>query len=493
MSTTLPTGLETTLSPPPAGADGWTPSRRYEAECRRTASLLMLCDLGAFTGVALVLLASSQLWGFPSDGFAMKSGLLFAAIAPMVFALFNLYGFRALTTSVLDEARAIASALALLTLAWLFFGLLLRPGSFGRPEAIAMAAWLSLAFVLGLAMRGAVRAYARHRNPERVLIYGAGQMGQTLAERIRTSGHGIRVVGFVDDDPIPLRDSLKDIPVLPESQGITPALRETDATRLVLAFSSSPTHQVLESIRTSKFGRLPISIVPRYFEITPAHSTLSEINGVPLLDLRSAQLSHGARAAKRALDLIVAAGALVVLAPVLAAIAVAVKLDSRGPVFFRQERLGSNGRPFHILKFRSMVQDAEAQRMGLADRNEMEGSGPLFKMKNDPRVTRTGRFLRKTSLDELPQLFNVLSGDMSVVGPRPFVTHEAVQIQGWGRKRLDIKPGITGLWQVRGRNDVPFDEMVRLDYMYVTNWSLWWDIRLILQTVPRVLRGDGAS
>ncbi len=491
MSRDLADHIDIDRTSTPTGS--WTPSLRYERECRRTAAALMLGDLLVFTGIAMALLLSNHLLDFPSGGFALRSGLLFAAVAPFVFALFGLYGFKALTVSSLDEARALAAALASMTLVWLFVGLLVKPGSFGRPEALAMAAWLFLAFFTALAVRAVIRSRARDRRPERVLIYGAGNTGQTLAERIRGLGHGIEVVGFVDDDPMPLRPGLTDIPVVPEHQGIAQAIRETDATRLVLAFSQSPTHQVLEAVRTSEFGRLPISIVPRYFEITPAHSTLSEINGFPLLDLRSAQLSTGARLVKRALDLSVSVGALVMLAPLFAAVAVAVVVDSRGPVFFRQERLGSNGRPFRIWKFRTMVPDAEARRHEMAHLNEMEGSGPLFKMKEDPRVTRVGRFLRKTSIDELPQLFNVVVGQMSLVGPRPFVTHEAVQIGGWGRKRLDIKPGITGLWQVRGRNDVPFEEMVRLDYMYVTNWSVWWDVRLILQTIPRVLRGSGAS
>jgi exopolysaccharide biosynthesis polyprenyl glycosylphosphotransferase len=491
MSSELADHVDTPTMSADPGA--WTPSLRYERECRRTAASLMLGDIIVFTGIAMALFASNHLFAFPSGGFALRSGLLFAAISPFVFGLFGLYGFKALTVSALDEARALAAALASMTLLWLFVGLLVKPGSFGRPEALAMVAWLALAFWTALAVRAFIRARTRRMRPERVLIYGAGNTGQTLAERIRGLGQGIEVVGFVDDDPMPLRPGLTDIPVMPETQGITAAIRETDATRLVLAFSQSPTHQVLEGVRTSEFGRLPISIVPRYFEITPAHSTLSEINGFPLLDLRSAQLSTGARAVKRALDLTVSVAAVVALAPLFLLVAAAVKIDSRGPVFFRQERLGSNERPFRIWKFRTMIPDAEARRMEMAHLNEMEGSGPLFKMKNDPRVTRVGRFLRKTSIDELPQLFNVVAGQMSLVGPRPFVTHEAVQIGGWGRKRLDIKPGITGLWQVRGRNDVPFEEMVRLDYMYVTNWSVWWDIRLILQTVPRVLRGSGAS
>jgi lipopolysaccharide/colanic/teichoic acid biosynthesis glycosyltransferase len=161
-------------------------------------------------------------------------------------------------------------------------------------------------------------------------------------------------------------------------------------------------------------------------------------------------------------------------------------------VLFRQTRVGRDAKPFPVMKFRSMVADAEAQRMAMADLNEMEGSGPLFKMANDPRITKVGAFLRKTSLDELPQLWNVLRGEMSLVGPRPFVIHESEQITGWAGRRLDTTPGITGLWQVLGRNDIPFDEMVKLDYVYVTNWSLWWDIKILLRTVPTVLGRRGA-
>ena len=261
----------------------------------------------------------------------------------------------------------------------------------------------------------------------------------------------------------------------------------------MVAFSQSSSSEILEAIRTSDFGRLPVSIVPRFYEITPPHSTLSEVNGIAVVNLKSARLSRGARVVKRTMDLVISVGALIVLAPLFAAVAAAIVIDSRGPVFFRQERLGSKGQPFRIWKFRTMHRDAEAQRFAIAHLNEMEGSGPLFKMKDDPRVTRVGRFLRRTSIDELPQLFNVVAGTMSLVGPRPFVTHEAVQIAGWRQRRLDLTPGITGLWQVRGRNDVPFEEMVELDYMYVTNWSVWWDLRLLLQTVPRVLSQRGAA
>jgi len=187
---------------------------------------------------------------------------------------------------------------------------------------------------------------------------------------------------------------------------------------------------------------------------------------------------------------VVAGIGVVVCSPLLLALAIAVKLDSRGPAFYRQERMGRDGKVFRMVKFRSMVVGADKLREELAERNEY--SGPMFKIKEDPRITRVGTWLRRTSLDELPQLFNVLKGDMSLVGPRPLWVDEAQQCHGWTKKRLHITPGLTGLWQVMGRSDIPFDEMVKLDYFYVTGWSLGWDIRLLLETVPAVLGRRGA-
>jgi lipopolysaccharide/colanic/teichoic acid biosynthesis glycosyltransferase len=203
------------------------------------------------------------------------------------------------------------------------------------------------------------------------------------------------------------------------------------------------------------------------------------------------RLGRSSRLLKRAFDTAVAALVLLLLLPLLVAIAVAIKLDSRGSVVYRQPRRGRNGSEFTIAKFRTMHVGAEARRSDVLHLNEVDG--PLFKAKKgDPRVTRIGGFLRRYSLDELPQLLNVIRGDMSLVGPRPFVVYEADQITGWAARRLDMTPGITGLWQVLGRNDIPFDEMVKLDYLYVTNWSLWWDLKILCQTIPVVLGKRGA-
>jgi exopolysaccharide biosynthesis polyprenyl glycosylphosphotransferase len=258
----------------------------------------------------------------------------------------------------------------------------------------------------------------------------------------------------------------------------------------VLAFSQSSYEDTLDLLRAARRPDVHLSIVPRFFEVFASNATIQELEGMPVVNLPPMRLSRSVRVLKRAFDVTAAGLGLLVLSPLLAVTAIAIKLDSRGPVFFRQERHGRGGSVFRIVKFRTMVDGAEAQRQALAKENEVDGA--LFKIKDDPRITRVGSFLRTTSIDELPQLWNVLKGEMSLVGPRPFVIHESSQITGWASRRLDLTPGITGLWQVLGRNDMPFEEMVKLDYIYVTNWSLWWDLKILGQTIPVVLGRKGA-
>ncbi len=261
---------------------------------------------------------------------------------------------------------------------------------------------------------------------------------------------------------------------------------------VVLAFTEWPHERTLDLVREVRRPDVHLSIVPNFYELFASNAALEDIEGVPVVSLPSMQLSRTVRALKRTFDIAASAAGLLALTPVLAVAALAIRLDTQGPIFFRQARHGRAGRPFRIVKFRTMIADAEAQRFALAHLNEMEGGGPLFKIHDDPRITRVGRFLRKWSIDELPQLWNVLRGEMSLVGPRPFVVHESEQITGWASRRLETTPGITGLWQVLGRNDIAFEEMVKLDYVYVTNWSLWWDIKILVQTLPVVLARRGA-
>jgi lipopolysaccharide/colanic/teichoic acid biosynthesis glycosyltransferase len=210
-----------------------------------------------------------------------------------------------------------------------------------------------------------------------------------------------------------------------------------------------------------------------------------------MIDIAPASLSAGARFFKRSFDVIVSSVILVLLSPFFLVTAIIIKLSSPGPIFFRQVRTGRDERPFSVLKFRTMYQDAEQRKSEIQHLNEMDG--PLFKVSDDPRVTRPGRFLRRTSLDELPQLINVWKGDMSLVGPRPFVVSEAAEIEGWARKRFEARPGMTGLWQVSGRNELSHLELCRLDYLYVASWSFWWDMQILWQTPATIFKGRGAS
>jgi len=220
-------------------------------------------------------------------------------------------------------------------------------------------------------------------------------------------------------------------------------------------------------------------------EVVGSTVQFEDVDGLTVLGVRPFGLSRSSRMLKRLFDLVATTVGLLAVAPVLAAIAVAVRIDSKGPVFFRQVRVGRDGRHFRIYKFRSMVVDAEQQKDGLRALNEV-GDG-MFKISRDPRVTRVGDFLRRTSLDELPQLFNVVRGEMSLVGPRPLVTDEDALVLGLDRSRLHLTPGMTGPWQVLGAR-VPMQEMVGIDYLYVASWSLWLDLKLLLRTVRHVLR-----
>jgi lipopolysaccharide/colanic/teichoic acid biosynthesis glycosyltransferase len=217
---------------------------------------------------------------------------------------------------------------------------------------------------------------------------------------------------------------------------------------------------------------------------------VDDVEGVTVLGISPPVLPRSSRAMKRVMDISGAAVLLLALSPLLALIALAVKLDSRGPVFFRQRRVGRRGRQFELLKFRTMVMGAEERQQELAG---LSRDPHWLLLDADPRVTRLGRRLRTTSLDELPQLWNVLKGEMSLVGPRPLVESEANQLEDWRRSRVDLTPGLTGLWQVLGRTNIPFEEMIKLDYLYVTNWSLWSDVRLVLRTLPVVLGRTGAN
>ena len=238
---------------------------------------------------------------------------------------------------------------------------------------------------------------------------------------------------------------------------------------------------MLNLVRTLKAVGVRVSVLPRLLEVVGSSVVFDDLHGVTVMGVRRFDLTRSSALSKRAFDLLGASLGLLAVAPLMAIIAVAIRLDSSGPVFFSQWRVGRHGNRFRMIKFRTMVENAEELKDSLRDRNESEG---LFKIADDPRITRVGRILRKTALDELPQLFNILRGEMSLVGPRPLVVDEDRQVEGWHRRRLELTPGMTGPWQILGPSRIPLKEMVAIDYLYVANWSLWTDVKLCSARFP---------
>jgi exopolysaccharide biosynthesis polyprenyl glycosylphosphotransferase len=262
-----------------------------------------------------------------------------------------------------------------------------------------------------------------------------------------------------------------------------------DVHRAIVAPRSADAGEMLNLVRTLKAVGVRVSLLPRLLEVVGSSVVFDDLHGVTVMGVRRFELTRSSAAVKRAFDLFWASIGLLVISPVIVAAAAAIKLDSRGPVFFRQKRVGRNGKHFEIFKFRTMVPDAEALKDSLRHRNEAQEG--LFKIADDPRVTRVGRLLRKTALDEIPQLLNILKGQMSLVGPRPLIVEEDVRIEGWHRRRLELTPGMTGPWQILGPARVPLTEMVAMDYLYLANWSLWGDVKIIMRTVSYVARFSG--
>ena len=477
--------------PPPALP---TPARRRGGFSRGRVRLLVSADLLAI----LISLAGTYLLAeqIGPPAVIAPDWMLVTLVPAMavswlgIFGVYRLYEgqSRAIARKSFDEVSTLFNALLAGSLALLVVNQGLKKGFdvfiYSPVEAFI---FLGLAIVLVPTLRGIVRTwlFPNVMRARRTLIVGAGATGRLLERKLATHPeYGLELVGFVDDEV--------GSDVLGTTAELTELVDRHNIDWIVLAFSEAPHERTLELVREVRRPDVHLSIVPNFYELFASNAAIEDIEGVPVVSLPSMQFSRTVRALKRSFDILASGAGLLVISPILLAAAIAIKLDTKGPIFFRQLRHGRGGREFRIVKFRSMVADAEAKRFDIAHLNEMEGGGPLFKVADDPRITRVGAFLRKTSIDELPQLWNVLKGEMSLVGPRPFVIHESEQITGWASRRLETTPGITGLWQVLGRNDIPFEEMVKLDYVYVTNWSLWWDIKILVQTLPVVLNRRGA-
>jgi exopolysaccharide biosynthesis polyprenyl glycosylphosphotransferase len=258
----------------------------------------------------------------------------------------------------------------------------------------------------------------------------------------------------------------------------------------MIASPSIEPQRLAELIREANRVGVNVTMLPSAIDVLGPSTAVDELQGLTVLGVNPAYFSASSRILKRSLDVVVSAVALLLLLPLLPVIAIAIRLDSAGPAFFRQKRVGRGGRVFEVVKFRTMVQEAEAQ---VVDLQAQSADAAWLQLERDPRITSLGRLLRISSVDELPQLWNVLKGEMSLVGPRPMPLVTSAHISGWARRRQDLTPGITGMWQVLGRASLPFEDMIKLDYLYVTNWSVWGDVRLLLRTVAVVLNRRGAN
>jgi exopolysaccharide biosynthesis polyprenyl glycosylphosphotransferase len=459
---------------------------------------LMYADLA---GLAIAF-SLSEVLHTPAAGQINRLGMtgeyaVFVASIPLWLVAAKLYGLYDRDESRANHTTAddVVGVFHLVTIvSWLLVAGAYLTGVANPAFTKVVTFWL-IAVPLVTLLRAAARSICRTRIAyvQNAIIVGAGDVGQLVARKIlQHPEYGINLVGFVDDQPKEPVPGLERLTLLGAPAELEEILRELDVERVIIAFSNEPFEQTVDLVRSLHDLEVQVDVVPRLFDLVSPSAQIHTLEGIPLLGIPQLHLSRSSKLFKRTMDVVLTTAGLILLAPLFALIACAIKLDSRGPVLFRQARMGGDGKPFRILKFRTMVADAEDRKAGLhyLNKHAQRGSDArMFKIPDDPRITKAGSFLRRYSLDELPQLINVLKGEMSLVGPRPLILGEHRHVNQWARKRMNLKPGITGLWQVLGRSDIPFEEMVKLDYLYVTTWSLWQDFRLLLRTVPAVLGG----
>ena len=324
---------------------------------------------------------------------------------------------------------------------------------------------------------------------DRALIVGGGEIGRAIMRNVLAQPDlGYRIEGFVDDDPT--KGAIGNFPLLGGTDQLRQLLRGRAVDEVIITLPWHAREKIVSIMQDAEAAGARVKIVPDLFQLSLSKIAVDAVGGIPLIGVKDSAISSGAFSLKRVMDvLLTLVLSLLMLIP-LAIIALLIKLTSPGPVIFEQSRVGRGGKIFTAYKFRTMRVGADEEKAQLAHLNE--ATGPLFKIRNDPRMTRVGKWLRRTSLDELPQLLNVLHGDMSLVGPRPPLPNEVAQYEEWHKRRLDVAPGVTGLWQVSGRSELTFDEMVMLDLYYIENWSPWLDMWILLKTIPALFTARGA-
>ncbi|MEM7111533.1 MAG: sugar transferase [Chloroflexota bacterium] len=385
---------------------------------------------------------------------------------------------------------ATAAGIALMMAVTFFF----QPSPFSR-LLLFWALVFIVAFVgIGRFLRRFVLSifYERGVLVDRVLVVGAAEAGRgVIRTLLARPDMGYKVVGYLDDGNRENSMGLGRIPHLGNCEELTAVLQQQPNLHTVfIALPGDMHRQILNMLQTCQQFGVRAEVVPDLLQLSLNRVEFNNMAGIPMLSVRDVRISQTGLLLKRTLDLAIIILLSIPTMLVMGLIAALIRLDSPGPIFYSAKRIGKDGIPFQMIKFRSMVVNAERQKAALLDRNEAQG--PVFKMKNDPRMTRVGRLLRRLSLDELPQIINVIKGEMSLVGPRPPLPEEVAMYQQWHKQRLAVVGGLTGLWQVSGRSDLTFDESCLLDIYYIENWSLALDIRIMVQTIPHMLFGRGA-
>ena len=469
----------------------------YHEKSVQFASLLFVLDLLISILVFLVLLNLHPLFAAGGEAdYAAHLGLL-----ALILAVFTGLRMRSNHRPSLSVLSARQQALVLL-----------------REQAIVLTVCIGLIFVLKLTfvsrfvvvghflavsiLLTAARLFiiwwyfdkgkGNHKDFLRILIVGSGRRARLLADQLQNEIEwGVTIIGFLDPEGR-CAGRRKDDEIIGHVSQVNQVLRDNVVDEVIVAVPRALVDDVQAIVDACQEEGVKLRFMADLYDFEAARMSLATVKGIPLLTLEPVAMSSHSLIASRILDIVVVLSAAAVAVPLLLILAIAIKLDSPGPVFFTQERVGLHKRRFKMIKLRSMAADAEARMKDVEHLNEVKG--PNFKIKDDPRITRVGRFLRKSSLDEVPQLINVLRGDMGLVGPRPMSLRDVDLFdKGIQRKRFSARPGMTCLWQVSGRSELDFDDWLKLDLYYIDNWSLWLDLKILFRTIPSVLRGSGAA
>jgi exopolysaccharide biosynthesis polyprenyl glycosylphosphotransferase len=448
-----------------------------------------------------------------SGKFAPYGALLLFVVLIRLLSLryYDLYRVRG-EFSFVDDGIRVFKASAIASLLIVAAAFLFRGGFQYRSFSYARGVFV-LDFILAFASIEMVRlllrsaqTFVRHRGINLIptLVVGRGpEAAFCIKEARERPSLGYRVIGVVENGAIDVKvpNTYEGVPVIGDLKSLPEAIRDSGANEVIIADPQVNGDALFDvMMRCGRRRGVEFRIAPSLFNCLPRKTEIDQIGALPMIRLFREPLSNSARLIKRASDIVIASIALALLSPVWLIIAVLIRLDSKGPVFYVQERVGMDGRIFLVYKFRTMHVGADEKVhmdhqhkfiAGRAEANVGDDERPAYKLRTDSRITKAGRMLRRLSLDEVPQLLNVLRGDMSIVGPRPPIPYEVEAYELWHRKRLDMKPGLTGLWQVSGRNRLPFEEMVRLDLFYIENWSPLFDLKIILRTALVIFRGDG--